>query len=77
MQLFAIFTVSLVVCVVGCHVLEALPMRGLLKVRKQIDRLYENFRGLIEGSKELQLNAGRAHRFVDHVTARLPRNYGS
>ena len=67
MQLFAIFTVSLVVCVVGYHILEALPMRGLLKVREQIDGLYENFRGLIEGSKELQLNAERAHRFVDHV----------
>lgn len=67
LQLFVIFTICLFVCVIGYHILELIPMQKLARVREHMDVLYENFRGLIEGSKELQLNARRGNRFVADV----------
>lgn len=67
LPVFAIFIVSLIVCVGSHHVLEQVPMRHLTKLREQMDVLHVNFRGLIEGSKELQLNAKRGKRFIDGV----------
>ncbi|GJJ04467.1 ABC transporter ATP-binding protein [Duganella rhizosphaerae] len=68
-QLFLIYVVCLVVCVAGFTLAERRPMAQLVRVRQHIDQLYAYFRDLIEGSKELQLNARRGTRFVDDVIA--------
>lgn len=75
MQMFVIFTICLFVCVIGYHILELIPMQKLARVREQMDVLYENFRGLIEGSKELQLNAQRGTRFVDGVVGKSAEDF--
>lgn len=60
-------------CVVTGMVLYPLAERGphakLRLVREQTDTVYRHLRSLIEGSKELQLNQGRARQFVDNTLA--------
>ena len=45
------------------------------RVREQLDVLYRHFRSLLEGSRELQLNAARAKHFVDHVVSPSVRQF--
>ena len=68
-QLFLMLSVCLVVCVIGYHFAERRPLKRLLEVRGHMDKLYEHFRNLIEGSKELKLNTGRGKIFVHEVLA--------
>ncbi|MEL6455666.1 MAG: cyclic peptide export ABC transporter, partial [Cyanobacteria bacterium J06623_5] len=52
--------------------------RYIALVRKEIDRLFENFRGVTEGTKELKLNAIRRQRFLDEdlkESAAIARDY--
>ena len=51
------------------HLAERRPLAHLARVREHKDTLYRHLRGLIEGSKELQLNARRGQAFVDRVLA--------
>jgi putative pyoverdin transport system ATP-binding/permease protein len=46
---------------------ERTPLRRFSEVREEMEVLYKNFRSLIEGSKELQLNKERGNFFLDHV----------
>ena len=66
-QVFIMFTVCLLVSALAFHFAERRPLRQLAAVREQMDVLYQHFRSLIEGSKELQLNAQRGSMFVEHV----------
>lgn len=66
-QVFAFFSISLALCLIGYHVAEHWPLRQLAKMREQLDSLYQHFRSLIEGSKELQLNTQRGAAFVEDV----------
>lgn len=68
-QLFLLLTASLVVCGYVYHLAERRPRQKLSMVREQTDLLYQDCRDLIEGSKELQLNARRGARFVEEVVA--------
>lgn len=68
-QLFFLFAAVLVVCLVGYHLAEQRPLRQLVQVREKLDTVYRHLRGLIDGSKELQLNAARGSQFVDEVLA--------
>lgn len=68
-KMFMMFTVAMIVCMFLYHMAERGPIRQLRKIREGIDVLYGNFRSLIEGSKELQLNAHRGSLFVDKVIA--------
>ncbi len=43
------------------------PRNQLKKVREKMETLYEHFRNLVEGSKELQLNAHRGKLFVEKI----------
>ena len=45
------------------------PRNQLKRVREKMDTLYEHFRNLVEGSKELQLNAQHGKLFVEKVIA--------
>ena len=68
-QLFLVFTATLLVCLAGFHFAEQRPLRQLVLVRDKLDAVYRHLRGLIEGSRELQLNAGRGRQFLDDVLA--------
>jgi putative ATP-binding cassette transporter len=48
---------------------ERIPMKQLAIVREHMDGLYQNFRNLIEGSRELKLNRPRGEFFVGKVIA--------
>ncbi|WP_035060873.1 cyclic peptide export ABC transporter [Andreprevotia chitinilytica] len=67
--LFLVLTACLCVGGYGFHLAERRPLRLMTKVRDQVDTLYQHFRSLIDGSKELQLNAQRGHAFVSEVIA--------
>jgi len=54
---------------------ERYPLRQMVKLRAKLDNLYVHFNGLIEGSKELQLNADRGRVFVDDVIAPDARDF--
>jgi len=66
-QVFIMFTVCLLICLFGFHVAERRPLGQLVKVREHMDILYQNFRNLIEGSKELQLNTQRGAMFIKQI----------
>lgn len=68
-QMFALVTVFFLIGLFGFQFLERFPQRTFVKVRDSLDVLYQHFRDLIEGSKELQLNAQRGVMFVDRVIA--------
>ncbi|MES2740499.1 MAG: cyclic peptide export ABC transporter [Pseudomonadota bacterium] len=53
----------------GFHLAERRPLAHLAKVREQKDVLYQHFRSLIEGARELQLNTERGREFVGGVLA--------
>jgi putative pyoverdin transport system ATP-binding/permease protein len=54
---------------------ERWPRQRMRKVREQLDTVYRHFRSLLEGSRELQLNAVRAKYFVDHVVGPSARHF--
>lgn len=66
-QLLGILVVILVLGMTGFRVAEVGALRRLGQVREQVDTLYENFRNLVEGNKELKLNAERGDAFVTNV----------
>lgn len=67
--LFAIFCLFFALGIACFRMLEQKPIAQLTVVRTQTDALYRHFRSLIEGSKELQLNARRAAWFIDELLA--------
>lgn len=68
-QLFMIFAVVFAAGMAAFQLAERAPLREIAILRERLEQVYQNFRGLIEGSKELQLNARRGERFVDTVVA--------
>jgi putative ATP-binding cassette transporter len=57
------------------HLAEQQPHKLLVTVRERVDVLYKNFGDLIDGARELKLNAGRALAFVDKVIGGGARQY--
>ncbi len=68
-QMLIMLAVFLIVGLCAFHLAERRPLEHLAKVREQKDILYQHFRSLIEGSKELQLNTQRGTAFVEQVIA--------
>jgi putative pyoverdin transport system ATP-binding/permease protein len=66
-QLFLMFSVVLITSVAAYQIAERAPRKKIRVMRQQADVLFDNFRNLVEGSKELQLNARRGTFFVDEV----------
>jgi putative ATP-binding cassette transporter len=73
--LFLLSGAFLGVCLVACHFAERGPRRRMLRLREQLAVLVDHFRGLIDGSRELQLNAARGRQFVDEVIAPDARQF--
>ena len=67
--LFLLFAGIIVASLFGYLRAERYPLLQMVKLRAKLDNLYVHFTGLIEGSKELQLNADRGRVFVDDVIA--------
>lgn len=67
LPVFLIFFACLLICVLGYHFAERGPLVQLVRVREEMDLLYKNFRDLIEGTKELQLNSSRGRAFINGV----------
>jgi putative ATP-binding cassette transporter len=63
--LFLMFLVFMVVGVGAFQYGRRFPLRHLRSLRGHVETLYHQFRNLIEGSRELQLNAERARRYVE------------
>lgn len=74
-QLLVMFALCLVVSLVGYVLAERRPLAQLRRIREQMEILYEHFRSLIEGSKELQLNVGRGRMFIDDVITPGARDF--
>ncbi|KQZ38941.1 cyclic peptide export ABC transporter [Duganella sp. Root1480D1] len=66
-QLFVLLVVILLGGVVLYQLAERIPLRTMRQMRQQVDVLYKNFRDLIDGTRELQLNKRRSHAFVERV----------
>ncbi|HJU38303.1 MAG TPA: cyclic peptide export ABC transporter [Tahibacter sp.] len=75
LPLFALFAGIIVASLFGYLRAERYPLRQMVKLRAKLDTLYVHFTGLIEGSKELQLNADRGRVFVDDVIAPDARDF--
>ena len=67
--LFLLFAGIIVTSLFAYQYAERYPLRQMVKLRAKLDNLYLHFTGLIEGSKELQLNADRGRVFVEDVIA--------
>lgn len=65
----------LVAGLLAFHLAERHPLALLDRVRQQKDVLFRHFRSLVEGSKELQLNARRGTAFVERVIAPEAREF--
>lgn len=66
---FVFFTLFLLAGCAIYYVLERLPRQAMTQVRDQLDVVYQHFRSLLDGTRELQLNSARAAHFVDEVVA--------
>ncbi|MDN7749303.1 cyclic peptide export ABC transporter [Burkholderia gladioli] len=66
-QLCAIFLACVAAGMVLYPLAERVPLEKLRVVREQTDVMYRHFRGLIDGSKELQLNERRARHFIGAI----------
>ncbi|MEC5160910.1 MULTISPECIES: cyclic peptide export ABC transporter [unclassified Janthinobacterium] len=69
LPVFSVIAVILVTGIFLYHWLERKPLQSMAELREHMDILYRNFRSLIDGSRELQLNAQRGTLFVDKVIA--------
>lgn len=74
-QLLLLLGAFLLVGIIGFHFAERRPLAHLARVREVKDTLYHHFRGLIEGSRELQLNRGKGEDFVQRLIAPTARQY--
>jgi putative ATP-binding cassette transporter len=66
-SLFLVLFIMLVCSLVLYSLVERAPMRAMRRVRDHMDALYRDFRSLIDGTKELQLNAARGKTFVEQT----------
>ena len=74
-QIFLMFAAFLLIFTSVYHMAERGPQKMMAKIREQMNVLYIHFRDLIEGSKELQLNAQRGQTFVDDIIAPSARSF--
>ncbi|WP_237386906.1 cyclic peptide export ABC transporter [Xenorhabdus sp. Sc-CR9] len=74
-QLFIILTILSLFSMYIFYMLEKRPIRLMSQMRDQVDKLYLNFQGLIDGSKELKLNKQKGNMFVDNVISEDARKF--
>jgi putative pyoverdin transport system ATP-binding/permease protein len=72
---FFVVLTCMIVCVGGYLLAERAPLRQLALARDQTERVQRAQRTLIEGSRELQLNAERTRHFLGSVLEKEARSY--
>ncbi|MBA2672062.1 MAG: cyclic peptide export ABC transporter [Ramlibacter sp.] len=65
--IFGILLAVLLVGATGFHFAERKPLTEMIRLREKVEILFQDFRNLVEGSRELQLNAQRGRLFVSRV----------
>ncbi len=76
-QMLLVFAVIMGVGMVVFYHLQQGPIKQFVEVRRQVESLYQHFRNLIDGSKELQLNAERGDLFVGKVIEPTAREFSN
>ena len=71
----ALVIIFLIIGYILYSLAERRPRQVLIAVRNQLDQVYEHFRNLIEGSRELQLNAQRGHTYINRILSPETRDY--
>jgi putative ATP-binding cassette transporter len=66
-KLFIIFAITFAVCMAGFSYAERWPLKNLVIIREKMEYVYKNFRNLVDGTKELQLNEKRGTMFIEEV----------
>ena len=66
-KLFLILVIFLLFGLYGFHLAEQRPLLLMQKVRDQVDLLYNNFQGLIDGNRELKINSEKGRKFIDEI----------
>lgn len=78
-ELFLVFLITLGIGAFTYHWFKRPILRQLVSLREETGRLYGHFHDLVEGSRELQLNAKRGQIFINDVlgpdAAQLKRSY--
>jgi putative ATP-binding cassette transporter len=74
-QVFICLVLAIALGVTTYHLLAQRPRSAMRKVRDQLDVVYRHFRSLLEGTRELQLNASHAKYFVNHVISPSARRF--
>lgn len=74
---FLLFTAGTIVCVGGYMLAERHPLRLLARARDKAQQLQKALRGLIEGSRELQLNSTRSGHFLESVLGDSARQHSA
>jgi putative ATP-binding cassette transporter len=72
---FVVVLVCMILCVGGYMLAERAPLKQLWLAREQTERVQRALRTLIDGSRELQLNAARTSHFLDSVLEKEARSY--
>ncbi|MBI6548639.1 cyclic peptide export ABC transporter [Xenorhabdus lircayensis] len=68
-QLFLILAIFSLITMYLFYLWEKHPLRLMIQMREQVDKIYLNFQSLIDGSKELQLNKQKGNLFISKVIA--------
>jgi putative ATP-binding cassette transporter len=68
-KLFLVFAAVLVGCMVGYQFAVSRALGNMVTLREKLNDLYRHFTDLIDGTRELQLNAARGKRFTEDVIA--------
>ena len=66
-EMFLVFAAYLLLSSLAYYLAERKPRTQLGMLREQIFQQYKNFTNLIDGSRELKLNAHRGAMFVEHI----------
>ncbi|HZX26267.1 MAG TPA: cyclic peptide export ABC transporter [Telluria sp.] len=74
-QLFLLFAALLGTCMVSYQLATRRALNGFGALRDKLDDLYKHFNNLIDGAKELQLNATRGVLFTEQVVAPDARSF--
>lgn len=66
-QIFLVATLTIILGCLGYQVVGNRASRHLEAAAQEQDRMFDHFRALVDGAKELRLNAGKRRRFRDEV----------
>lgn len=76
-EVLLIFVVTMIVCVGGYTLAEREPVRELVKSRDKLGKLYQYLRGLVDGSRELQLNQNRSDNYINNTVGTQANDYAN